>query len=255
MSQQSYRAIFFDLDGTLLPLEMDVFMSRYMGALTSFVSAHGLDADAFTKALLFGVGAMSNNDGRRSNADAFWEVFFGMVEKDRETWMPLFEQFYEHEFNAIGSVVVPNPAAVESIRVLQEKGYPLVCATMPMFPLKAAEWRIRWAGLDPRAFSRITHFENSTVSKPNPAYYEENLRAVGLMPQDALMVGNDTADDLSCLELGMDAYLITDYLIDPCDFDLSTVKHGTFEDFARWAKALPPCKAPAKEIKTGLIAP
>jgi len=255
MEQNSYRAIFFDLDGTLLPIELEVFMRRYMGALVGFVSSHGLDTEAFTKALLFGVSTMSNNEGGRSNADVFWDVFYGMVEKGRETWAPLFEQFYEHEFNAIGSDIVPNPAVAESVKTLRQKGYPLVCATMPMFPLAAVEWRIGWAGLKPDAFSRITHFENSTVSKPNPAYYKEILEATGLLPQDALMVGNDTGDDLACLEIGMDAYLVTDYLIDESGFDLSTLKHGTFEDFSDWAKTLPPCKNPATGIKTGLVSP
>ena len=43
-------------------------------------------------------------------------------------------EFYEHEFGAIGEGFQPNPAAARAVEALAAKGYPLVLATMPMFP-------------------------------------------------------------------------------------------------------------------------
>ena len=44
MASRTYRAIFFDLDGTLLPMELDEFLGAYFEAIANFVAAHGLDA-------------------------------------------------------------------------------------------------------------------------------------------------------------------------------------------------------------------
>ena len=38
-----YRAIFFDLDGTLLPMDQDAFVKRYFGILSKYFAAVGFD--------------------------------------------------------------------------------------------------------------------------------------------------------------------------------------------------------------------
>jgi len=253
MNQAPYKAVFIDLDGTLLPIDTSAFMSKYRRALSSFVASHGLDVDVFTKGLYLGINEMATHEDGRSNADTFWDAFFGVVPEDPEVWKPLFESFYQNEFNEIGRDMVSNPYAAQSISILRKKGYPLVLATMPMFPLQAVKWRIEWAGVDPQVFSRISSFENSTSVKPKLVYFEELLRAGGLTPEEVLMVGNNTDDDLACLQLGMDAYLITDFLINDNDFDLSTVKHGSYADFVAWVKGLAPCENLSHQFETGLV--
>ncbi len=37
MPQRAYKAIFFDLDGTLLPVDMDAFLKAYFEALGAFL--------------------------------------------------------------------------------------------------------------------------------------------------------------------------------------------------------------------------
>lgn len=253
MNQTPYRAVFFDLDGTLLPMDLDEFMGKYMGSIGRFISSHGLDIEVFSKALHSGITAMAQDDSQQSNAAVFWDRFFEIVPKDRETWLPIFEDFYENEFGLIGEGVKENPCAAESINTLKEKGYPLVLATMPMFPIRAVEWRCEWAGIDPAVFERMTNFENSSSVKPKLAYYEENLKAANLKPEEVLMVGNNTREDLACMELGMDAYLITDCLINPNDFDLHKVKHGSFEEFAAWVKTFDQCENPAASITADCV--
>ena len=63
---------------------------------------------------------------------------------------------------------------------------------------------------------------------------------LGLRGSDVLMVGNNTLEDLSAMELGLDAYLVTDWILNPNDFDVETVRHGSMEDFAAWVAELPP---------------
>lgn len=254
MNQTPYRAVFFDLDGTLLPMELDEFMSKYMEAIGVFVAEHGLDKDLFGKGLHAGIRAMAEDDSGRANDDVFWEKLFEIVPGERDTWIPLFNEFYANQFGAIGDGVVPNPFAAQAIATLQEKGYPVVLATMPMFPLRAVEWRCEWAGVDPAVFERITHFANSTSVKPKLDYYSENLKAGGVEPEAVLMVGNNTREDLAAMKLGVDGYLIVDHLMNPNDFDVASVKNGTFEEFAAWVATWPDCADPAESFDTGVIA-
>lgn len=254
MASRTYRAIFFDLDGTLLPMELDEFLGAYFEAIANFVAAHGLDAATFSAGLKAGIKAMAVHDDGRTNADAYWEAFFSHADRDAADWDELLAGFYERDFGAIGAGVVPNPAAARAIETLAAKGYPLVLATMPMFPRRAVEWRLAWAGVDASRFERITSFENSTSVKPKLAYYAENVAACGLAGEDVLMVGNNTVEDLAIRGLGADAFLVTDHLLDPEEgFDLASVEHGTMEEFAAWAEALPVCADPAQGIEAGIV--
>lgn len=254
MEQTPYRAVFFDLDGTLLPMDLSEFMQAYFGGLAEYVAARSIDPEAFINGLKSGIKAMAAPEDGRLNSEKYWEAFFKVIDQESADWTPLITEFYESEFGKIGKNVVPEPAAARAVNTLVEKGYPLVLATMPMFPLRAVEWRLAWAGIDPAVFSRITNYENSTAVKPSLDYYAENLRAAGVEGSDVLMVGNNTKEDLACLGLSMDAFLVTDHLLDPAKFDLSTVKHGTMEEFAAWVDTLPACERPADKIVAGPIA-
>ncbi len=238
-----YQAIFFDLDGTLLPMELEDFIDEYFVVLAKSAARHGFDPAAFSRAVGVSVKAMAEHDPEILNADAFWNRFeceWGHV-GDRER--AFFDEFYEHDFDLVGKGVQQNPAAARAVNALRKKGYPLYLTTMPMFPKAAVERRLRWAGVDPVAFRLLTCYDNSTACKPHLHYYRESIQRAGVCGQRILMVGNNTEEDLVAMQLGMDAYLVTDYLINPNDFDIDTVKHGTLSDFADFAESLPDCRA------------
>ena len=68
------------------------------------------------------------------------------------------------------------------------------------------------------------------------------------------MVGNNAVEDRGAGGLVADALLGTDRLRDPTEgFDLGTVKHGTMEEFAAWAEALPVCADPAQGVDAGVV--
>ncbi|MEG1512312.1 MAG: HAD family hydrolase [Raoultibacter sp.] len=258
MSQTTYRAIFFDLDGTLLPLDMDMFMGGYFLSLEAFVGEHDLDVTRFTAALRKGISSMTHSDGIHTNEEMFWQAFFadmGEAAADID-WKVLLNEFYRHDFGQIGAGMPPNPLSAEVLETLRAKGYPLALTTMPMFPPAAVDWRLNWGDLDPAAFDRITTYDNSTAIKPHLDYYRENLAAFSCKPEEVLMVGNNTREDLACLKVGMPAYLITDCLLDPNGFDIDTVDHGSMEDFLLFVRALPECVNPAvcTAPATGVVA-
>lgn len=252
---RTYRAIFFDLDGTLVPMELEEFLGGYYRALGNFVEARGYDREAFLAALNKGVVSMMKHPDGTRNDEAFWETFPTLVGSARSELEPLMLDFYEHDFGHVGDSVAPAQAAQRAVAALSAKGYPLALTTMPLFPQIAVEWRLRWAGVDPALFQRITTYENSTSTKPKLAYFAENVAAFGVRGSDVLMVGNNTVEDLVACGLGSDAFLVTNHMIDPIGLDLATVKHGTIDEFADWAEALPACANPAGTLNAGPVDP
>ncbi len=253
----SYRAICFDLDGTLLPMDIDEFMRSYFTRIGAYAAKRGLDPERFMKALKKGTQAMALSSDDRTNKEVFWTEFEDVYGKDQlagKDAQAIADEFYETEFEHIGDGFQGDPQSARAIEILQAKGYPLVLTTMPMFPLTAIKHRLKWAGIDPSAFERITSYENSKTVKPRQTYYAENLAAMAVCGKDVLMVGNNTMEDLAFCDLAADAYLVTDWLLDPIDFDIASVKHGSFADFVAWAQTLPVCKNPVKHIDQGAIA-
>lgn len=248
-----YRAVCFDLDGTLLPMDLELFMGGYFSALGRFVAERGIDQQVFLGGIKAGSKAMAVSGEDVSNEEAFWAEMFKHVDRGAQDWPVLLEEFYRTDFAVVGKDAVPDPAAARAVKTLREKGYTLALTTMPMFPPVATAERLRWAQVDAADFARISTYDNSRSVKPCLTYYAENLAALGLRGEDVLMVGNNTVEDLAILELGADAYLVTDNLIDPLDYDLSTIKHGSMADFAAWAETLPVCESPAGPVETGLI--
>ena len=244
MDQHTLRAVFFDLDGTLLPLDMDRFMGGYYLALKGFVAERGYDPKAFSDALNAGIYAMAGDHPGVTNCECFWSVFLErMGSEDAETWQTMLDEFYERDFGEIGSGMPPEPLSAEVVETLRAKGYPVALTTMPMFPLAAVHERIRWAGLDPDDFEFATDYETCYAAKPMPRYYEDCLARAGVAADEVLMVGNHNREDGLATKVGCDIYFVTDHLIESEEgLNVSECKHGSMAEFADWCEALPSLK-------------
>ena len=227
------KAILFDLDGTLLPMNQDTFVKSYMTKLATKVTPLGYETKAFIGAMWAGVEAMIKNDGSVTNETAFWNCFTGIFGKKSLNDIPVFDAFYKNEFQSVADDCGYKPKAKDIIDYLKSKGYRLVLATNPLFPAIATESRIRWAGLAPKDFEYYTTYENSSYCKPNPRYYLEILEKIGCKPEECLMVGNDVGEDMITETLGMKVFLLTDCLINKSNVDINQYPHGSFDDFKR----------------------
>lgn len=231
---KKYDAVLFDLDGTLLPMDQDVFIKEYFRELCGYAAPYGYSPELLVKAVWAGTGAMVKNDGSRSNEEAFWQSFSAVCGRDAAEDKPLFDRFYVTAFGSLSRVTTPSDEPRVLIRSIKKAGVPAILASSPIFPMTAHKARVRWAGLDPDDFIYITAYENSTFCKPDPGYYTEITEKLSLDPQKCLMVGNDTGDDLPALSAGMDVFVITDCLIDKNGTDLSSVPHGGMNDMCRF---------------------
>ena len=61
------KMILFDLDGTLLPMDMDEFIKNYFGRLSKKLAPLGYDPQQLVKNIWTGTMAMVKNDGSRTN--------------------------------------------------------------------------------------------------------------------------------------------------------------------------------------------
>ena len=230
--------VLFDLDGTLLPMDQEVFVKAYFGSLAKKLAPHGYDPQTLIAGIWEGIAAMVKNDGSKTAEEAFWASFadrFGAeVRKDE----PLFDEYYRNEFSTVQQSCGFTPKAAEVIAYLKGRGFRLALLTNPIFPAVATEARIRWAGLNKADFELVTTYENSRFCKPNPAYYAEALEKLGCTPEECLMVGNDATEDLAAATLGIPVFLLTNDLINKKEADISAVPRGDYEDLLAYLKTI-----------------
>ena len=221
--------VLFDLDGTLLPMDQDKFVRAYLKGLCAKAAPHGYEPQKLAESIWAGVGAMVKNTGGKRNEEVFWDAFTAIHGEAARADEVMFAEYYRNEFQLVKEVCGFQPHAKELLARLKVKGLRLVLATNPIFPAIATESRMRWAGIAPEDFVLYTTYENSRFSKPNPEYYRDILRQLGLAPEECLMVGNDVGEDMIAADLGMQVFLLTDCLINKADRDISAYPHGDFE--------------------------
>lgn len=233
--------VLFDLDGTLLPMDQDVFVKAYMKALAGRMASHGYDPEALVAGLWKGTGAMVRNDGRKTNEAVFWEVFSALLGQRVLGDMPLFDDFYRNDFQTVRASCGYTEESARAVAEIQKMGLQTALATNPIFPQVATYSRIRWAGLRPEDFRFITTYENSRYCKPNLDYYREILEKLDLRPQAVLMVGNDVSEDMVAEELGMGVFLLTPCIINREGQDTSRWPQGDFGDLLAFLREQTTC--------------
>ena len=221
--------VLFDLDGTLLPMDQDLFTKTYFKGLAKKMMPFGYDPEQLIASVWAGTKAMVTNDGSRTCEEAFWDKFASLLGEDIREKEPVFADFYANEFQSVQSVCGCNPEAAKLVRDLKAVGYRVVLATNPLFPAIATESRTRWAGLEPDEFELVTTYENSRFCKPNPAYYQEILEKIGAIPEECIMVGTDVKEDMiPTAKLGMPNFLLTDCLLNKDGLVISAYPQGGF---------------------------
>ena len=230
--------ILFDLDGTLLPMDQDLFVKAYFTGLAKKLGPYSYNPEDLIKNIWSGTKAMITNTGETTNEEVFWKVFRDIYGESVTDHMPVFEDFYKNEFQEAKASCGFNPLASETIEYIKSLGFRVALATNPIFPAIATESRTRWAGLKPEDFELYTTYENSSYCKPNPKYYLEVIKKLGVEPEECLMVGNDVNEDMVAKKLGMKVFLLTDCLINADNKDISEYPSGGFEELREYIKKL-----------------
>ena len=120
---------------------------------------------------------------------------------------------YTEKYPSLRPLVEPIPAAPEVVAEARARGWLVVVATQPLFPLTAIVQRMEWGGLDPEAFDYITHMEAFHACKPSSHFFEELCQTIDVPPSRCVMVGNDVHDDMPAANVGIATFLAKDFLL------------------------------------------
>jgi len=203
------EAVLFDIDNTLILFDETAFIRAYISRLIP----HFLDfftPEAFHERLMEATRALLSNRGHMSNADFYLNHFTRGLHHHRREIEDRFFRFYELEFNDLSTLTRPVDHVAETMEALQKKELKMIIASNPFWPLNVQKMRLSWAGVGHIPFAHITHIDNTSACKPQPAYYEEICRRTGIAAERCLMTGNDPVNDMIAGITGMKTYLTTD---------------------------------------------
>ena len=200
------KAILFDLDGTLINVDLKLFIPGYLKLLADFMSDL-LPKRKIIPKLLKSSEAVNKNNGQKTNEQVFFETFFPLDGYSKDDIQPLLDEFYKKEFKKLRQLTTKKPEARAVIQAIFDKDFDVVIATTPVLPLTAIQQRLEWADVGDFPYNLITSIENSCATKPNLTYYKQILQYLGYSPENALMVG-DEDKDMVAAKIGCQTFLI-----------------------------------------------
>lgn len=235
---KNINTILFDLDGTLLPMDVDVFTNSYMHEVEKHF-AKDTDPKRLIKYIWHSTKAMVENTGLKTNETVFRKNFHDISENNLLGINDKFEEFYDTKFSKLKSSTYKDENMIKSVYKLKEMGYDVVVATNPLFPEKAIHQRVEWAGFNISDFIYISSFEKNHYCKPQIEYYKEILSTIDKTPSECMMVGNDMKEDLVAGNLGLKTWLVTNCLIEDKEKSFKPDYRGTSEEFFEFIKRMP----------------
>lgn len=220
----SIDAILFDLDGTLLRVQMAEFIPRYIEGLAEYCREY-VTPGRFARVMLGAIRGLirDTGDGQMTNEQRVYSTLQQQLAIPESILRDSFQRFAAENLESLQELVRPIPLARKILDQCQRQGITLVLATNPVFPEFMIQARLRWGNLDDIPFHHLTSFENSRYCKPQSGYFHEIVDQLGLVPERCLMVGNDTMQDLSAAAVGMKTFLVDTWIIEregaqwPCD--------------------------------------
>ena len=156
----SIKAVLFDLDGTLLPLDQNEFINGYFKGLIQALLPLGIDPETLKTTVWQGTYAMIKNDGTKTNEEAFFSYFESVCKTDMDKFRTLADDYYATDYKRLIDITHPTPLAREAVRLAGANGRKVILATNPLFPEVAQHTRVCFAGLEPSDFELITTYES-----------------------------------------------------------------------------------------------
>jgi FMN phosphatase YigB (HAD superfamily) len=232
--------LLLDLDDTLLDTNMDAFIPAYFKALSETL-ADVVDPKVMLPALMHGTKAMiENTDPASRLRQVFDKNFFPQLGIERDGLQERIDRFYEEIFPRLGSLTRQVPEAISLVEWAFKQGHRVAIATNPLFPLRAIQHRLSWAGLPAEKyhFALVSSYESFHFTKETVAYYPEVMAQLGWPDEPAVMVGDDIEREVKPTQAaGVPVYWVRK------DGDVSdsiAVPQGRLETFREWLEKIGP---------------
>lgn len=203
------QAVLFDLDGTLVDVDMNRFIPAYLHHLTRYMSDQADSARAI-KSLHNAVAAMfANTDASRTLESILLEVLESELALSPERYAECLVKFCQNDLATLRPLVTGHPLSAQLIAASLARGWKVVLATNPIFPRIVIDARLNWGELDGAAFHHVTAYETEHFCKPSPRFFQEIMSRLQIPAERGLMVGNDPLHDLSASRVGMQTCMLT----------------------------------------------
>jgi FMN phosphatase YigB (HAD superfamily) len=234
------QAIFFDLDGTLIDVDMQRFVAGYLRRLTEHMSRQ-VDPMQAARVLHQAVAAMfANTDAERTLESILFEVLNVEIAMSSQQYEEYLEQFCQNDLQSLRPLVRAHPLSSQLVDSSLSNGWKVVLATNPIFPRPVVDARLAWGDLDGDLFHHITSYETAHFCKPSPAFFEELLDLLQVPAENCLMVGNDPLHDLSASQVGMQTCLLTPWRIKRPGASFKADWLGSHEDLLKMLASVGP---------------
>jgi len=232
------QAVLFDLDGTLLRIDTARFVDAYVNLLADWFAAQ-IPRDRFLRSLLMATQRMmAHREPTRTNKEVFDQAFYPAVGKSAGDMAAPLAEFYAQAYPALATLASADPAAREAVTAVLERGLVAVLATQPIFPAVAVRQRMAWAGIADLPFALVTSYETAHACKPHPKYFREVAATIERAPEECLFIGNDGVEDSVARQLGMESYLVTDYLTNSAHVHAQAVRMGRLRGLPQFLAGL-----------------
>lgn len=208
------QAVFFDLDGTLVDVDMQAFVPAYLHRLTRRLDAFAPPRRIAKILREIVVEMLTTDAGRQTMEQRLLKGLESRCGIRPQDYTEALEQFLQEDLAELEPLVTGHPVARELVEACLARGWVPVLATNPIFPREVVEARLAWGGLADLPFALVTAYETARYCKPQPGYFRALMEELDLPPGACLMVGNDTEQDLSAGDLGVQTCLLTPWRID-----------------------------------------
>jgi FMN phosphatase YigB (HAD superfamily) len=226
------KTLFFDLDGTLLPLRVDELLKPYFVALTKHWAPVFAEPAKLAEHIMASLEVMIRTaTPERLNAETYWTTLAARTGVGQDVLRgPRFEAFYRDVFpqqRALYGDRLPGHGRALAVAAL-EAGYEIVMATNSIWPRVAIDERMRWAGVADLPWKLVTSMDDMHFAKPHPGYYAEICARIGRRPDECVLVGNDVEEDaIAGARAGLPVVLLTDYLENKRNLPLDGIRTST----------------------------
>ena len=210
----SIEAVWFDLDGTLIDVDMGRFIPVYLRRLAERLSPHA-EPQRTLHTLRTATMAMLGETGGDSSLEELLRTRLASeLQIPWEGYQEALADFCRDDLPELQPLVTPHPLARSLVESCVANGWQVVLATNPIFPREVVEARLAWGNLIDLPFRPVTSYETSRHCKPHPGFFHDLLALLELPAHACLMVGNDSSHDLAAGLVGMPTCLLTTWRID-----------------------------------------
>ena len=221
---------------------METFIPAYLDALGEHLAEY-VPPDKMVPTLLASTQLMLQNQRPDlSLKQVFDQAFFPALEIDQDDFQEQIDSFYVEKFPSLEALTQFRPEAVQMVEGAFARGYNVVIASNPLFPLTAILQRLDWAGL-PRQkfpFRLIPSYESFFFAKPNTAFFAETLSRLGWPEGPVVMVGDDFNLDIApARKMGIGTFWINNNEHPLNENPDVSDGQGTLADLLPWLDATP----------------